>query len=328
MTFRVSLTLVAVMAAAPASAQVPMSGSFVAAKDCPALSSIKRNENPGDISVSAGGSYVLRGKNRDDASHYWIEVPGARPLERWVAIECGSVSSDIAAPPQKPAARKAESGKQPFYVLALSWQPAFCEGKSGARECRSQTQKRADATNLSLHGLWPQPGTNVYCDVAQNLEAADAQGRWRDLPETKLTLATRGALERVMPGTMSLLDRHEWVKHGTCYAADAETYYKDAVRLVDEVNGSAVRDFLAARIGKTVKTSDIRATFDEAFGAGAGQRVRVACDRDGGRQLIVELTIGLRGDISAGTPVADLMAASTATEPGCPGGVIDPVGLQ
>lgn len=305
-----------------------MSGSFIAAKACPAVSSIKRGDNPGGVTVAPGRAYRLLGKNKDEASHYWIEVPGAQPNERWVAVDCGSVSGGIAAPPQKPAAPKTEGGKQPLYVLALSWQPAFCEGKSGVRECQSQTAKRADATNLSLHGLWPQPGTNVYCNVPQNLEAADKQGRWRDLPETELTLATRGALERVMPGSMSLLDRHEWVKHGTCYAADAETYYKDAVRLVDEVNGSGVRDLLAGKIGKTVKTRDIRAAFDEAFGAGAGQRVRVACDRDGGRQLIVELTIGLRGGISAGSRLAELMAASSPTEPGCPGGIIDPVGLQ
>ncbi len=56
--------------------------------------------------------------------------------------------------------------------------------------------------------------------------------------------------------------------------------------------------------------------------------MRVACDNDDGRQLIVELTIGLKGDLSAGTPVSGLIQASSPTEPGCPGGIIDPVGLQ
>lgn len=222
--------------------------------------------------------------------------------------------------------KKVDGGSR--YVLALSWQPAFCEGNENKRECRSQNKDRADARQLSLHGLWPQPGSNVYCDVPERIETADKQGRWRDLPETNLTLPTRKALDMVMPGTQSLLDRHEWIKHGSCYSALAEDYYRDSIRLTGEINGSGVGDFLASRTGRRVQTEELRAKFDEAFGAGAGQRVRVACDNDGGRQLIVELTIGLKGDIAAGTPVSALILASNPTDPGCPGGIIDPVGLQ
>lgn len=217
----------------------------------------------------------------------------------------------------------------PRYVLALSWQPAFCEGNERKRECKSMTGTRFDARHLSIHGLWPQPGTNVYCGVSQALISADKQGRWQDIPEPKLSLATREALELMMPGTQSLLDRHEWIKHGTCYrGGDAEAYFFDTVRLSAEINSSAVREFLAAKIGKKVLASDIRARFDEAFGPGAGERVRVACDDDDGRQLIVELTIGLKGGIGAGTPVSELIQASNPTESGCPGGIIDPVGFQ
>ena len=217
----------------------------------------------------------------------------------------------------------------PRFVLALSCQPAFCEGNERKRECKSMTGKRFDATHLGIHGLWPQPGTNVYCGVPQALVTADKQGRWQDIPEPKLSLATRDALELLMPGAQSLLDRHEWIKHGTCYrGGDAEAYFFDTARLAAEINGSAVRDFLAANIGRRISTGAIRAKFDEAFGPGAGERVRLACDNDDGRQLIVELTIGLKGDIGAGTPVAELMAASNPTDPGCPGGIIDPVGLQ
>jgi ribonuclease T2 len=217
----------------------------------------------------------------------------------------------------------------PRYVLALSWQPAFCEGNERKRECKSMTGGRFDATHLSIHGLWPQPGTNVYCGVSQELIAADKQGRWRDIPEPRISLATRDALELMMPGTQSLLDRHEWIKHGTCYrGGDAEAYFFDTARLAADINKSPAQGFLAANIGRRVSTAAIRSAFDEAFGPGVGERVRVACDDDDGRQLVVELTIGLRGDISAGTPVSALILASNPTDPGCPGGIIDPVGLQ
>ena len=89
-----------------------------------------------------------------------------------------------------------------------------------------------------------------------------------------------------------------------------------------------MRDLFAANIGRELSVAEIRESFDEAFGRGAGERVRLACRDDGSRRLIVELTIGLRGDIPGGTPVAQLIAASAPTDEGCPGGIVDPVGLQ
>lgn len=226
-----------------------------------------------------------------------------------------------------PSAAIAET--KDFFVLALSWQPAFCEGLPGKVECRSQTEASFEAGHFALHGLWPQPRRRVFCNVDKALADADDNHHWTDLPAPALSPATRAALDQVMPGTQSLLERHEWIKHGSCYpGGDAETYFKDAIRLTAAVNGSAVQSFVAANIGKTITSAEIRASFDEAFGAGVGDRVRIACKDDGNRRLIVEITLGLRGDISAGTPMAELLAASSPTDAGCPAGVIDPVGLQ
>jgi ribonuclease T2 len=205
--------------------------------------------------------------------------------------------------------------------MALSWQPAFCESRPDKVECKSQTADRYDASHFALHGLWPQPRRNVFCGVDKATITLDDNREWDRLPAPQLTADTKTALNKVMPGTQSLLERHEWIKHGTCYG-DAETYFKDSVRLTNDVNASVVQDFFAANIGKKIQTSDIRAKFDEAFGKGAGERVRVSCSKDG---LISELTIGLKGDISSGTKMADLMAASEPTDAGCPGGVVDAV---
>lgn len=89
-----------------------------------------------------------------------------------------------------------------------------------------------------------------------------------------------------------------------------------------------MQTFFAANIGKSVAGAQIRKHFDEAFGAGAGQRLRIACKDDGNRRLIAEMTLGLKGDISAGTSLADLVAASSPADPGCNSGVVDPAGLQ
>jgi ribonuclease T2 len=322
----------------PALAQVKMSGQFTAGEACPAFQSIKKRTNPGDVAVRAGSSYQLLGKNKEQATHYWIEVPGAKPLQRWVAISCGQTDqAQITAPaPSSGAAVETPNGTVkpksqpkgakdgvPFYVLALSWQPAFCESKPNKVECQTQTPQRYDASHFTLHGLWPQPRRNVFCGVDQATTALDDQRQWDKLPALDLTPQTRQGLDRAMPGTQSQLDRHEWIKHGTCYAGgSAESYFKDSVRLADAVNTSVVQDFMAANIGKTIQTKDLLSKFDEAFGAGAGARVRVACDKQG---RIAEITIGLKGDIPSGTNIAKLIAASESTDAGCPSGLVDPV---
>ena len=73
--------------------------------------------------------------------------------------------------------------------------------------------------------------------------------------------------------------------------------------------------------------SAIKNAFNSGFGPGAGDRVRLACKRDGSRLLITEITIGLGARPDGNTP-ADLIRASRPTDPGCPGGIVDPIGYQ
>ncbi|MFN4143239.1 ribonuclease T2 family protein [Aestuariivirga sp.] len=306
---------------ASARADEPIEGEFIAERVCPAMLSLRKGTNP-DLAVTGPGiSYRLLARNRKKATHYRIELPGAAPPERWVAADCGRIVK--AAEPKKPAT------DLPAYVLAVSWQPAFCEANASKPECRFQTATRFDGSNFALHGLWPQPRTKQYCGASRKERQASAAGKWKDLPPLDLMPLTRAELDEVMPGSRSHLDRHEWIKHGTCYPGrDPETYYRDTLRLMDLLNRSPVRDLLAENIGRTVTSEEIRGQFDVAFGEGAGERVRVACRDDGGRRLIAEITIGLRGDLSGRTPISQLILGSVPTDPGCPGGVVDPVGLQ
>lgn len=77
-----------------------------------------------------------------------------------------------------------------------------------------------------------------------------------------------------------------------------------------------------------MRTDEIAARFDEAFGEGAGNRVEFACVRDGRRTLIQEVRISLRGVIAPETPLGALMLAARPVGRGCARGIIDPVGLQ
>ena len=304
-----------------AAADVPLGGFFIAHEACPALQSIRNETNPGGIQTQPGHSYPMVAKNKPNASHYLVEVEGADPLRRWVAVQCGErvVSPDGSD----------DSGEGGAYVLAVSWQPSFCKSKRDKPECATETPQGFDATHFTLHGLWPQPGSNVYCDVASNLRMDDKNGDWDQLPAPKLSDATRERLAQVMPGTQSKLERHEWVKHGTCFGADsADEYFSKAITLIDQLNQSKVQGLFASHIGVEIDGKAIRAAFDESFGDGAGERVRVSCKRDGARNLIVELTIGLVGKIGDEPSLGELIAASTPTDPGCPGGIVDAVGRQ
>lgn len=309
-----------------AQADVPMEGTFVADDSCPALQSVRKDTNP-DLTITGPGlRYKLLAKNQPKPSYYRIEVPNAQPPERWVKASCGHVERKeaVKTAPAQPAA-----GPAPSFVLAISWHPAFCEAHGRKPECVFQTNTRFDGSNFTLHGLWPQPSTKEFCGVSPEARDAAKSGRWKTLPKLDLSQRTAAELKDAMPGLQSNLDRYEWTKHGTCYPArDAETYYRDSLRLLGAVNASPVRELVARNIGREIRSSDIRKAFDEAFGDGAGERVRVACRDDGSRRLITEITIGLKGDISAGTEVSDLILASAPTDPGCPGGVVDAAGLQ
>jgi len=325
---RAFLVFLLLFAIVPARAEVTLTGTFTATDACPALQSIKKGTNPGNISTAAGASYPVFAKNKEEATHYWIGIDGVAPARRWVSVKCGHISSDTAATPTGPASNPAPSGDQPFYILSISWEPAFCEGLPHKAECKAQTATSFEATHFSLHGLWPQPRGNEYCGVETRDRAADQNHRWDLLPEPRLTNSTQQELAAIMPGTQSLLERHEWIRHGTCYpAGSSEIYFLHAIKLMKEINGSAVQAYFSSMIGKTVRLSDIRARFDASFGPGAGERVRVACKDDGDRRLITELTIGLKGDPGQDS-LAQLIQASSQTDGGCTRGEIDASGLQ
>ena len=214
------------------------------------------------------------------------------------------------------------------YVLAISWQPAFCETRPSRPECQSQTADRFDSSHFALHGLWPQPRSRDYCGVKIEDVAADERSAWSELPAPDISDRLEDALAQAMPGTQSNLDRHEWIKHGTCYGSDAEDYFADSLAMLEAVNGSAVAELFAASIGQRLTQSEIRAVFDEAFGAGAGERVRVSCIDDGNRRLIDELTIGLTGEIRDADDFAERILDARPTDGGCDAGIVDQVGLQ
>lgn len=331
-----SLAVVLALAAVPAAAFEPRSGCIVAEQTCEAPTSTRRPDNPGDIRLEIGQAYRLLGANKAEASHLQIVVPGARPEQRWIEVGCGRATgicdpgggqSTPQQPPEHSHSEPAEHSHSEN-VLAVSWQPAFCEMQRRKPECMAQSSRRFDATNFTLHGLWPQPRSREYCDVDAELVRTDESGRWDQLPRLDLEPVTQDALARAMPGVRSRLDRHEWIRHGSCYSRTADEYFQDSLLLLDELNASAVRALVASRIGRLLTLAQLRSAFDSEFGTGAGERVTMECEPVDGRRLVTGLRLNLSGEVTPQSSLAELLAAAPRARGSCREGIVDPAGLD
>ncbi|WP_077960463.1 ribonuclease T2 [Ensifer adhaerens] len=232
------------------------------------------------------------------------------------AFAAGEDASEGAAP--------ASAASRTEHVLAVSWQPGFCETRPQRKECESQTAERFDATNLSLHGLWPL--RKSYCGVAAEVRATDRKGNWLELPKLAMADDTAARLLIAMPGVQSGLDRHQWLRSGTCQNGSVDDYFSVQLRMLEELNRSAVGALFRQRVGAELDEAAIKQAFDQSFGAGAGDRVRMRCQTVQGRSIITGLTIGLTGDVMKASSLGPLIQAAGTTEFKCAKGIADTAG--
>ncbi|HIK08618.1 MAG TPA: ribonuclease T [Trichormus sp. M33_DOE_039] len=319
----------------PALALISFDGQFTATNACEALVSIKKDTNPGNVRLKPRETYQVVGKNKDIPSHYLVEITKANPPQRWVAASCLNVASSPSDTVPEPTTDTTGNNTPVIpvpigedYLLAISWQPAFCEGKPDKTECKilAKNPDRPEANNFALHGLWPQPKDNIYCGVSRNDRALDGDRRiengnkrdWSKLPavEKDLSPETWQKLQAVMPGTLSDLHRHEWIKHGTCYQGTPEEYFTESIVLLEAFNKSPVQKLVASKIGRQLAIKEIDQALS-SFGAKTGDKVEVKCDNS----LLGELWVNLKGDITLDTPVSSLLVnspnAQTEKFPSC-----------
>ena len=182
-------------------------------------------------------------------------------------------------------------------------------------------RKSSPENRFILHGLWPQPKKRVYCGVDRKYITADKYGHWNKLPKVMLTPETRKELDRIMPGTLSYLDRHEWIKHGTCYGTDQERYFKDAIALVKQVESAGISRFFQQHTGKRVTLKQVRALFDRKFGKGTGKRVELRCKKG----LVTELWLHLKGTED---DLGMLLKKGKPVHGRCQYGIVDAAGFE
>jgi len=325
--------------------------------ECEAFNNMKHTKNTHHVVLELGTTYTVlkhhKGQNL-------VLVSGEQPAQRWVDDSCFAKSKktanknvvhkkrtnrDDVAPIKSRVINindeltaaalhmnKSEHTKKyqnrkttTQNLLVLSWHNAFCETHKYKKECKrgllSSFKKRYTDTHFILHGLWPQPRSKMYCGVNPKEVARDKHKQWNRLPDLGLSSETKKALLEVMPGMRSNLHKHEWFKHGSCYGGDADTYYKDAIALVHQVNDSKVGNFFQNNIGKTVTLKQIRHLFDSSFGVGSGKRVEMKCRNS----LMIELWLHLG---SGNNDLATLLKSGKTTRSRCQKGRIDKAGFR
>ena len=309
--------------------------------ECPAYNNMKQTQNSNDIQLKVGEKYRVLQKNK---GLVLTLIEGQRIAQRWVKEVCLSDGKSKLTPskeeikePKKSttfASRLASNNKPPKEtsstmtskstskqnLLALSWQNAFCQTHQYKKECKHMSAKDFGAFEFVLHGLWPQPRNNAYCNVSKKQVGMDKNKQWNRLDKLDLTDDTRDKLSKFMPGYNSNLHKHEWVKHGSCYGTSADAYYNDAINLLTQVNDSKVQQYFKQNIGRQVKLDDIRKVFDKAFGAGAGKHVTMNCQKG----LVTELWLHLGNGSSE---LKELFKSGERPRSRCHKGRIDAVGF-
>lgn len=306
-------------------------GNFNVTNTCPATKSLRPKDNPGLVSVKSGETYTAITLNKPGGAYVLLQIPDSKPVQRWVKLTCGNLvnGSVNGGETQNPTGGEPGTSSKPGkFLLAASWQPAFCESSSGEgkKECVTETNDRFDATHFTLHGLWPQPRVNYYCMVSDNDKRNDINHNWDSLPEPTLSTHARAELDKIMPGTQSNLQRHEWIKHGTCFGTGPEAYFLIAASLIGQINNSELQRLVATNFGKVVAAADLQAAFEQTFGAGSSGALSIECAKDGGRTLISGISINLQGVLDQATKLQSALDLSQHPKPQCVQGVIDPVG--
>ncbi len=139
--------------------------------------------------------------------------------------------------PVRPAGR---AGEFDYYVLALSWNAAWCAAEGDARDA-AQCEPQHEI-GFTLHGLWPD---GVGKDWPQYCQATP--------------LLSREVIQQNICSTPSAqLLQHEWSKHGTCMSGyTPERYFAQSTGLYaklryPDMNALSRRPLTAGKLAQAV----------------------------------------------------------------------------
>lgn len=190
----------------------------------------------------------------------------------------------LAAPGAALAQRKAEPGIFDYYVLSLSWSPAYCA--RGERAPDSEQCTTGKRHGWVVHGLWPQYAEGGYprsCAAGRTVPKAVVDDMIGLMPDVGLIL-------------------HEWKTHGTCSGLSASDYFAKVRAAHARVKIPAA--LAAPKDGLSVPADQVEAQFADANPGLKPDMIAVVCQR----REVSEVRLCLDKDLSlraCGKKVAD-----------------------
>ena len=286
-----------------------VSGTFEAVRGCEAYSSFRKGHNPGLVRVQPGAFYQaieINKKGDWDWIRIRINAPASDAPLRWVARECGKTNIE-AGDDEKPrdGGHCSTPNLYDSFVLALSWQPGFCEHYpfSGVKpECNALENGSIVLNHLTIHGLWPnrqECGTNYGNCADTPLDLAE---------DTIIRLAPW------MPNFYfsTVFGEYEWKKHGTCQGLEDDAYFLLAKGLAQQVDSSEIGAYLRAHIGSNIRPAEFKAEITASMGEDMARHVQLVCTR--GKYLEeIRLNLPKQIDVDASLPEMVARAKPTAT---------------
>jgi ribonuclease T2 len=258
-------------------------GGFVPARDVDAV-----DQPDGHRVVArlvAGRSYSLQ--KRGGPNDGWTKVETGAG-DGWVkcAESSASAPAPTAAPPGGPhpaPAGERGSGRFAYYVLTLSWSPAFCETPAGARSPEQCSGPRH--YGFVVHGLWPQNETGwpESCAAGGGPAPALVSKMLDIMPSRKLV-------------------EHEWEKHGTCSGLSAEGYFEKVRAALGSIR--IPEAYVAPKQAFSTDMERIVSAFVAANPGLSPEKLAVQCKRE-----LDEVRICLDKDLAPRAPAAATCAA-------------------
>lgn len=264
-------------------------GTFSITQRCDAFQSFKNRTNPDGRSVQAGQSFAIAEVNREQFQWVRVDVGNGKKDLRWLAAECGKVEGLALSQSGTPACRVPD--QHDSHVLAITWQPGFCEhdrGGPGKPECQAMGEGAMKVDHFTLHGLWPNK-------QACGIDYGNCAG-----PALDLDAATVDYIKPWMPnfnfGTQ--FGNHEWKKHGVCQTAmNDDQYFRFAVDLVKSFNDSAAGAYVRENAGGAIAKAAFYSKVAEEYGSkAAGNNFMLICAGDQLKEIRVALPRDFKGE--------------------------------
>ena len=152
-----------------------------------------------------------------------------------------------------------EAGKFDYYLLTLSWSPAYCASTGDGRKDPQCDVGRK--FSFVLHGLWPQYTRSTNGSM------------WPQFCTTEPGLRDPKTMLDIMPST-SLIS-HEWTRHGTCSGLDAEGYFATARKAMKSVK--IPPRYLAPREYLNLSPATVKKDFLKANAGMKADGIAIAC---------------------------------------------------